>query len=94
MRREGYCDCGVGDGMHFGEKVFNVAERCLAVDEVVQNAAERPHVTLHADLKQKVTQSYMCPVVHVKKRGAPTLNRDLLELSASACVSCNASGLM
>ena len=51
VRREGYCDCGVGDGVHFGEEVFNVAERCLAVYEVVQNAAERPHVTLDTDLK-------------------------------------------
>ena len=94
VRREGYCDCGVGDGVHFGEEVFNVAERCLAVDEVIQNAAERPHVTLDTDLKLTITLSYMCPVVYVKKRNAPTLNLDLLELSASACVSCNASGLM
>ena len=40
----------VGDGLQLHEGVLDVAERHLAVGEVVQDAAEAPDVRLVADL--------------------------------------------
>ena len=68
MRREVDDDIGIGDSVQLHLRP-DVLERCLAVHQVVEDAAQRPDVTLYADLngairKQKVKNQEIITRVH------------------------------
>ena len=55
----------VDDGLHLGDEVGDVLEGRVATHEGVEDAAQGPHVTLHADL-QRVNRQWC---VTIRSRG-------------------------
>ena len=64
----------VDDGLHFGDEVGDVLEGRVATHEAVEDAAEGPHVTLHANLQHvNCVSPYAVAVTKVTSRHQTTL---------------------